>query len=148
MIEEHYAILKKEYNLPLLKEVETNLDYVTHDLPVIRQLLLFMLDEVQNIAGHVLNVLSPNHFVHEVEFGFYHENDKKKLGKKHAELVSFAHEIIAGLYSGEKEQAEIFKTAYERFILLKKFGKEMASFHAKKWLEAHKEEEKESRHFG
>lgn len=135
LVEEQYAALRKQYELPSLNEAERVLDTRITDGPVMRNFLLHILDYYRDVLGHVYGILEPSHSTQSVESEFYTTKQKKDLVKDYNKYMSFSHTILAGIYSCEDEQAKTFKEAYRQVKELKKFSKKLCEFHAKKWLE-------------
>ena len=147
VVEKKYNLLKKEHTLPALKEVEKTLDTNLEELPVIKTILTTMIQEVQDVLNHLHGIIEPTHFVQIVESEFYKETEKKELAKTFREHIAFIHELVAGLYSEEKEQIRIFKESFEKMPEIREQARQLALEHAKKWKTKPKKERSHT-HFG
>ena len=133
LVEQQYNLLKKEWSLPLLRDVESLLNTRILNPPVIKNLILVTADMVQGALNHLFSVLEPNNTIDVIESGFYSEKQKKDVANKYNEFMSYFHEIMAVLHSSEKEQIKFFKKSLELIPQIKNYMKKFNNYHAKKW---------------
>ena len=133
LVEQQYNLLRKEWSLPLLRDVESLLNTRILNPPVIKNLILVTADMAQGALNHLFSVLEPNNTVDVIESGFYTAKQKKDIANKYNELMGYFHELMAALHSSEKEQVRFFKKSLETIPQMKNYMKKFNNYHAKKW---------------
>ncbi|MBR9678694.1 MAG: hypothetical protein GON13_00310 [Nanoarchaeota archaeon] len=133
LVEQQYNLIRKEWALPLLRDVESNLNTRILNPPVIKNLILVTADMLQGALNHLFSVLEPNNTVDIIESNFYTEKQKKDVANKYNELMSQFHELMAALHSNEKEQIKFFKKSLEIIPQTKNYMKKFNTYHANKW---------------